>query len=176
MDSFEKKLARRMREAETVLMTSEFHYTPCPESWGVAAAASDPSGTLDASFYFSWFHTRAELFDFMGRLLVFSNYHVLSPDPFCMAKKTKELVDQVESGGLNRLAAVPQFNDICRFNSEVLWWGPLSELVGGSGDFERGLRHKWRRIYYKTLDESPIADEDGGKFISLLNNMMDMEN
>ena len=74
------------------------------------------------------------------------------------------------------MSAIPHFNDICRFNSEIVWWGPMLELLGGFGNYERGLRQKWRRVYRKISDDSPITDEDSAEFISVLNYMMDVEN
>lgn len=163
------ELDRLITEAINISMFGDLNETPELESWGIAFC-SRPIGRAEfENGGFFWFKSKADLFDYVRRLLVFANYQILSPNPFELAGKAADIIKHVANDKLTMDEGMDRLNRALRHNSEIQWWGQFTELVHGTRPFEQEMRSLCRSANEKgNSDTSPIILDELDEFLACI--------
>ena len=136
----ETELDQLITEAIQISMFGDLDETPELESWGISFCSRTLGAAECENGGFFWFKSKADLFDYVSRLLVFANYQMLSPNPFKLAGKAADIIKHVANAKLTMDEGRDRLNRALRHNSEIQWWGQFTELVHGTRPFEQKMR------------------------------------
>ena len=78
------------------------------------------------------------------------------------------IVAQVRGGSLAFKAGMAALNQSLKQIGQVQWWGPMTDLLKGSGAFQERVRGWFRETTLGTDDKGPLNSEEHAAFFEEL--------
>lgn len=123
-------------ELETAFENS-FEKQPNSSSWGFFAYDDTPGGAGGGAGNFSWFDSKKDLFEFLKKFPVLA--HSAGEIDSERFQKATEHLSRVTAETFNQ-DAVNGLNQIIAGVEQIQWFGQLSDLLSGDGEFCEGMR------------------------------------
>lgn len=128
----------RAAAEEATESASEFR--PQRGAWGCAYFGDAPGGIGGRQPWMSWFATKGELLEFVGKHMAFAYLPREGVDPFMAAEQVAGRIEECSESEAELGEAVDDLNRILKGIAGIDWMGTLDELLEGDGTFAVELR------------------------------------
>jgi hypothetical protein len=168
--SMSREEAEALMEEAREAGSAASEHTPTPETWGMYVYGDASPAIGGGVGVFLWFTNRAQMLDYVKRLLTFMSPGPASVDWGRVATNVRSIVRAVEEGHISLETGQIRLNKALKQFSQIQWWGNFDALLSGPDPFARELRTNFRDSDDTDDEEAaaPIAEDEREEYMTFL--------